>query len=147
MTYVSFFEQQSRNATAVSVLNTIRRKLKNSAEVDFNENQNLIICKLFQMIKGDSQASDYMSYYFSNSGDIINTIATQIFKILNKVIGNDKQKKQKLVTSLQKFTNNQLSNKDIEYLIKISEDAILEIDQETRQFINKIPLNVNSKGF
>ena len=152
MSYISAFEQHSRETVAISVLNKFRRWLI-GRDKELSTKKAVVVKKAIQSLRGDIDLNDAISYYFRDSGDVDNTVAFQLGRVLSKIFQNDSQKKQEFCDVVSSLLDNQdrsnLKETDTQFLKEVIENSIHFIDNQISGVGKTLSANKlsNTKGF
>lgn len=152
MSYISAFEQHSRDTLAISVLNKFRRWLI-GRDKSLATAKAAVIKKALQSLQGEIDLNDAVSYYFRDSGESDNAVAFQLGRVLSKIFAEDSQKKKRfcaMASGLLENPNNcTLNVTDTHFLRDIIEGSIYFIDNELSSTEKGLSGNklTNIKGF
>jgi hypothetical protein len=152
MSYISAFEQHSRETVAISVLNKFRRWLI-GRDKELSTSRAVVVKKAIQSLRGNIDLNDAISYYFRDSGEIDNTVAFQLGRVLSKIFQNDSQKKQEFCDMVSSLLDSQdrsnLKETDTQFLKEIIESSIYFIDNQISRTGKTLSTNKlsNTKGF
>jgi hypothetical protein len=152
MSYISAFEQHSRETVAISVLNKFRRWLI-GRDKELSANKAVVVKKAIQSLRGNIDLNDAISYYFRDSGEIDNTVAFQLGRVLSKIFQNNSQKKQEFCDMVSNLLDNQdrsnLNETDTQFLKETIENSIYFIDNQISRAGKNLSANKlsNTKGF
>jgi hypothetical protein len=151
MSYISAFEQHSRDTLAISVLNKFRRWLI-GRDKHLPDNKNKIVAKAISALNGDIDLNDAISYYFKDSGEINNSVIVQLSKVFAKVLDNKPEQKQRFCEAVSNFLKTgkpgQLNESDTGFVRDVIERSIFFIDNELTNMKTSLerPL-ADTKGF
>lgn len=152
MSYISAFEQHSRDTLAISVLNKFRRWLI-GRDNELSTSKADVVKKAIESLKGNIDLSDAISYYFRDSGEVSNTVAFQLGRVLSKMFENDPQTKHRFcdVASdlLTRRDRSNISETDTQFIKEIIEKSIYYIDDNISLLGKSMSGNKlsNTKGF
>jgi len=148
MAHISFYEQQSRNTIAISILNLLRKRININENSIYNYKD--IVLKSLKTLENNPNMEDFVSYYFRDSGNIENSATIQIGKVLKKLL-NEKDEKEKFIKEISEYLKNEIysSSHDSKlFLIGVLEKAISSIDYETQKIEEyNTELAFDTKGF
>ena len=148
MAHISFYEQQSRNTIAISILNLLRRRININENSIYSHKD--IVLKSLKTLENNPSMEDFVSYYFRDSGNIENSATIQIGKVLKKIL-NEQNNKEKFISEIKLYLNdNDYNTRDSEkkFLVSILEKAISSIDYETQKIEEfNTEIVFDTKGF
>ncbi len=144
MSSISFFEKQTRNTLAISVLNKTRRYFKGiDSEIDVDKKE--IFKKVLDIFDNNNIAfTDIISYFCKDTGKTSNSVTILIFMVLNQVIDSDFVKD--FVAECKKlFNENSIGEVNQSKIVKILEKTIDLIDSDI--IASPTSFEVETKGF